>query len=1629
MKVTREIAFEDAIIEWLTTRGGYTKGIPAHYDPAVALDTAELFTFIGSTQAEEWEELVRRNGGDPDVAQRRFVDRLAKQIDERGTIDVLRHGVEDIGVEIRLAYFRPASGLNPELQRRYDADRLTVTRQLHYAPEHANALDLALFVNGLPVATAELKNPLTHQTVEHAMAQYRTDRDPRDALLGRRAIVHFAVDPDLVMMTTRLEGAATRFLPFNRGSDPGATACGAGNAPNPDGYATSYLWERVWERHAWLDVLNRFIHVEQAAPGRKSKAALRGSTLIFPRFHQWDAVRRLEAHARERGSGRNYLVQHSAGSGKSNTIAWLAHRLASLHDAADQKVFDKVVVVTDRRVLDRQLQDTVYQFEHAHGVVKKVEESSKELAEALRSAEAKIVVTTLQKFPFIVEEVANLPERRYAVIVDEAHSSQTGETAQEMKKALGGVHVDTGEEGEIDPQDAVEALVEASAKARGPHANLSMFAFTATPKGKTLELFGEPPDEDGRMRPFHLYSMRQAIEEGFIVDVLAHYTTYDTYFRLARAGEEDPEVSVREASKAIARYVTLHPSVVAQKAAVVVEHFRRSTRDRIGGKAKAMVVCGSRLSAVRFRRAIDAYAREHGYGDVKTLVAFSGTVTDGGIEYTEPNMNGFPERQTAERFGSDGYRILVVAEKFQTGFDQPLLHTMFVDKKLEWVNAVQTLSRLNRIHPLKEDTFVLDFVNDAEQIRRAFGPYYDVSVAVPTDPNELYDAWREVDRFGVVRPEDVEAFARAFFRPGDGAQSRLYALLDAARDRFTDLDETDQEELRTWLKRFVSRYGFISQVLPMADTAMEKRYAYCRLLERRLPSEPSGSMDLGDQVQMTHLHLKEAGQHDLSLAKGGGLLHAFGEGGPGGYEDLLAPLSELIDRLNERFGGDLSEADRLHLEGIGADMVANPEVQQQAAANTAENFGIEFDRRFTDAVAARMSQAEELTIRILDTPEFREEIMRGLMPRVYERARVAYQKACPIGELLARKEDKHLEFKSTLRWDLEKAEKTRLVETATIKTVAALLNSEFGGTLVIGVADDGSIVGLDHDYMTLHREGRDDADRFVLHLNQLVENAVGLAAAANVTTSIHHVDGHDLCRVHVEPSGHPVEAEVTVADERGQHGTKRQFYAAGTTGRGPSRTRRSGSATSRSGGDARKRRARGPESESDHPDRICLMSERAAKTGFDEEALAALPRSASFVDSLRKQAFEEFLTLPVPSQETEEWRYTDVSEFTFDLAPFAEGGRAENLDEVPGEILEAAGVVGDRAGLQIQRNSEVMVTNLAPELVAKGVVFCDLDRAILEHPDLVERSMQGLVPSDRSKFTALHTAFRSGGTFLFVPEGVEIEVPIQTLTWLDADEAAVFPRTLLVAEEGSEVTFIDRYASPDLGRALSDAVVELYAGPNSRVRYVVIQEWGTGVTHLSVQRARIDEGARLKTLGVAFGGSLARAEIESELAGDGGSSEMLGLYFGDADQHIDHRSIQDHVGSRTSSDLLYKGAMKGRSNAIYTGTVIIRKGAHLCDAYQTNRNILLSETARAHSVPNLEILTNDPTRCGHAASVGPVGEDELFYLMSRGISREEAERLILFGFFQEVLDRVDLEEIREGLERTIEAELAGDGRS
>ncbi|QYG93775.1 DEAD/DEAH box helicase family protein [Iamia sp. SCSIO 61187] len=1130
-----EEAFEEAIEAWLVDHGGYQSGAASYVDPVLGIDTATLFEFIGQTQIPEWNRLIGLHGG-ADEAQRRFLARLAAQLDERGTLEVLRHGVEDLGVQIRLAYMRPSSGLNPTLDELYAANRLTVVRQLHLPSHPGQSVDLTLFVNGLPVATAELKNPLTGQSIDHAIRQYG-ERDGTDVVL-RRCVVHFAVDPDQVKMATRLAGRQTVFLPFNQGSAGPGEPGGAGN-PSRDGYATAYLWQEVWRRDPWLDLLARFVHEAQSEPGRKGRAARRDGKVIFPRFHQWHAVRALTAHAREHGAGHRYLVQHSAGSGKSNTIAWLAHRLANLHDGDDDKIFDKVVVITDRTVLDRQLQDTIYQFERTHGVVARIDTDSNQLAEALSGAEAKIVVTTLQKFPFVVDKVGDLTGRRFAVLIDEAHSSQGGDSATAMTAVLTGgsatpvAEVEAEADEPPDGQDQVAAALAAAVAARGPQANLSLFAFTATPKARTLEMFGSSPEGTSIRRATHVYSMRQAIEEGFILDVLRSYTTYATYYRIENAGLGDPEVDKKKAAAKIAAYVSLHDEVSAQKARIVVEHFRQHTAPMIGGRAKAMVVCRTRPHALHMYRAIRAYVASHGITDVSTLVAFSGTLDDPDTASTvsEAGLNGFPESETARRFATDEHQILVVAEKFQTGFDQPLLHTMFVDKPLKGVNAVQTLSRLNRTTAGKDSTFVLDFVNDAEAIKRAFEPFYDASSALPTDPNALFDARVDLDRYDVIRDVDVDALAAAWYRlpPVDrarsGAHEALYAHLDPALARFRDLDDDDQEAFRAALDRFVSLYTFVTQIVPLANTDLEKRYRYCRLLALRLPARAGVALDL--DVALTHLRVAEKGREEIELTGDAEPLVAFPEDGGGSrYLPGFEPLSAVIARFNEAFGGQISEADRLLVEGLGARMVEDPLLQAQAVANDEGQFASVVEDRWSEFVADHMKGNEALLIRLLDEPDLADAAKAQLRPWLQKRARVLHDSSAPISQLLGRDESETLELKSTLRWDLKAHAKNRALEQASIKTVGAFLNSPHGGVLLIGVDDHGEVVGLQHDYATFDRPDHSDTDVFQLHLTQLLISAFGEAATSLVSVALHQVDDRDVARVHVEPAGFPVFQDV-----------------------------------------------------------------------------------------------------------------------------------------------------------------------------------------------------------------------------------------------------------------------------------------------------------------------------------------------------------------------------------------------------------------------------------------------------------------------------------------------------------------------
>ena len=802
MDKAREVVFQQAIVDWLTANT-WLEGKPEHYDRELALYPEDLLGYIRETQPEAVTKLTKFYH---DKTDQMILKRAAEQMDKHGALHVLRHGFKDRGAKIRLCQFKPDHGLNPETLARFHANRLRVVQEVSYSP-HAREgynprLDLVLFVNGVPVATLELKSEFK-QSVENAKRQYRRDRPPKDPktrkiepLLAfkQRALVHFAVSQDEVWMTTRLDGEDTWFLPFNKGHDGGA-----GNPPNPDGYATDYLWKEVFARDAWLDILGRFIHLQREDKEDWQGKRFTKETLIFPRFHQWDAVNRLVTTARAEGPGHKYLIQHSAGSGKSNSIAWTAHRLASLHNDQDERVFDSVIVITDRTVLDAQLQETIYQFEHAEGVVCRISreegEGSKsaQLAQALADS-TRIIIVTIQTFPFVLEAIqqqASLKDRSFAVIADEAHSSQTGATARKVREVLMAEQLD--EDAEITGEDVLDATLAARSEAT----NISYLAFTATPKARTLELFGRPPNpalpvsDDNLPEAFHVYSMQQAIEEGFILDVLKRYTTYSMAFKLEQAqGIPDEEVDKGKAATRIYRWVKLHPYNIEQKVAVIVEHFRQHVGHLLSGQAKAMVVTDSRKAAVRYKLAFDKYVAEKGYPDVHALVAFSGDVEDkesGPEAFNERNMNpGLKGRDLRDAFNTLEYQVMIAANKFQTGFDQPKLCAMYVDKKLNGVDCVQTLSRLNRIYPGKDDPFVLDFVNDPDDILAAFRPYYRTAeLESVSDPNLIYDLQQKLDDEHIYTTQEVNAFADAFFDPKQ-TQDKLSYHTRPAVDRFRD---------------------------------------------------------------------------------------------------------------------------------------------------------------------------------------------------------------------------------------------------------------------------------------------------------------------------------------------------------------------------------------------------------------------------------------------------------------------------------------------------------------------------------------------------------------------------------------------------------------------------------------------------------------------------------------------------------------------------------------------------------------------------------------------------------------------------------------------------------------------------
>ncbi|WP_236218527.1 type I restriction endonuclease subunit R [Pseudomonas rhodesiae] len=1036
MADSKEAQFQQDIIESLAAQG-WLVGAASGYDRRTALYTEDVLGYFKDAWPERWDKFAKANPNNPDDV---LVQKLVRELEQSGTLDVLRHGFKLPSNKVELCSFQPDHGMNPDTLKRYKCNRLRVVPEVSYSPyvrDDANGgqsynprLDLVLFVNGIPTATLELKSEFK-QSVENAKRQYRQDRPVKDPLtrkseplltFKRGALVHFAVGQNEVAMTTKLAGKDTFFLPFNLGSAEG----GAGN-PQPEDdsqYATGYLWQRLMQPDAWLKVLGRFLHLDKKTSEGFDGTPVTKETLIFPRYHQWEVVNQLINTTRAEGPGKRYLIQHSAGSGKSNSIAWTAHQLASLYDEAGQRLFNSVIVITDRTVLDKQLQDTIYQFEHAQGVVKQInretssQSKSEQLAEAL-AEQTRIIIVTIQTFPALFDALDKYPKLasgRYAVIADEAHSSQTGSSASKLKQILGSDALD-GEE------VSAEELLDAAVQARQPNERISYYAFTATPKAKTLELFGRPADptlpasSSNKPEAFHLYSMRQAIEEGFILDVLRNYTTYSTAWKIAHPDGEDDEVDSKKARIKLARWVRLHPYNISQKVEVIVEHFRANIRGLLNGQAKAMVVTSSRQEAVRYQLALKAYVQQMGYNDVHPLVAFSGSVLPDEVipeEVTESSslLNaGLNGRDLAQAFDTQDFNVMIAANKYQTGFDQPKLCAMYVDKKLQGVDCVQTLSRLNRTFGDSKETFILDFFNEPQDILDAFLPYYTkAELTDVTDPQIIYDLQKTLDAEGIYHWQEVEAFAMAFFDP-KAAASKLSYYCTPAKERFAKRyafsiesrqqaldfkrtaeangdsaglkkaehalkeagEQVDQLDLfRKNLQSFVRLYEFLSQIVPYEDRELEQLCVYAKHLHPllRVDRLQQDDVDVGE-LQLSHYRLSKRAEHQLRLSEGEGEYKLkpgsdVGSGKP--HDPEKKRLSEIIDALNDIFGAEVSDDDQLQfLTGIAQRISRQEDVMAQVNNHSVEQVmhGL-FPKRVLDTVLDAMTDHEKLSLEVLD---------------------------------------------------------------------------------------------------------------------------------------------------------------------------------------------------------------------------------------------------------------------------------------------------------------------------------------------------------------------------------------------------------------------------------------------------------------------------------------------------------------------------------------------------------------------------------------------------------------------------------------------------------------------------------------
>lgn len=973
---TSEKGLEGLIANSLMADAGYQQGLSADYDKTYCVDRPKLFAFLSATQPDAVAKLGIGAGG---LTDDKFLKRVFDQVQQRGIVDVLRRGVKHGDTALTLFYKQPASEDNPKAAEQYQANIFSVTRQLHYSKDNKQlSLDLAVFLNGLPLLTFELKNSLTKQTVKDAMQQYRHDRSPGEPLFGfARCLLHLAGDDAQVYMTTHLRGPQTDFLPFNKGDEGGA-----GNPVNPHGLKTDYLWKRVLTKDSLAGVLEKFAQVIEIK-GEDGKTKQR---LIFPRYHQLDLVRLLLTDAKAHGAGRRYLVQHSAGSGKSNSITWLAHQLVELTDAKNEKpVFDSVIVVTDRRVLDKQIRDNIKQFAHVAGVVEAITEGSKQLKKALEDNK-KIIITTVQKFPFIVGEIGDLPGHRFAIVIDEAHSSQSGDTAAKMNMALAQKKGTEPAEGEEETtEDKINALI----AGRKMLPNASYFAFTATPKNKTLETFGVR-GEDGKFHAHHVYSMRQAIEEGFILDVLQNYTTYNSYYKLLKKVQDDPEFDKARAQKKLKKYVEGHAAAIRQKAEVMVDHFTDEVlaKKKISGAAKAMIVTGGIVSAIRYKQAVDTYLKEI-KSPFKAIVAFSGAKDVDGETYDEFTMNGFPSGDIPDEFNKSANRFLIVAEKYQTGFDQPLLHTMYVDKPLADVQAVQTLSRLNRCCPGKTDTFVLDFVNSADAVKEAFDPFYKATIlSEETDLNRLNDLQDKLDAFQVYNEAQVMAVMERFL--AGASREGLDPLLDACAAVFRDDLSTDgQIEFKSGAKSFVRTYQFLASILPFSNTYWESLNTFLKFLSAKLPTPDDADLSAGvlEGIDMDSYRTEKQATIKIQLEGGVELEPTPADPGGGPPEPEIDVLSNILRSFNERYGTDWTDNDKLKrflFQDLPEAVSGDEEYQNAKNFSDRQNAKITHEKKVIDKFQEIVFDQTELYKKFTDDPEFKRWLCNTLFELDYD---------------------------------------------------------------------------------------------------------------------------------------------------------------------------------------------------------------------------------------------------------------------------------------------------------------------------------------------------------------------------------------------------------------------------------------------------------------------------------------------------------------------------------------------------------------------------------------------------------------------------------------------------------------------